>query len=273
MNSILEIRHLRTLRAIEETGSLAAAARMVSLTQSALSHQLKLLALANDILPRIDTAEMQLKAKTAPHTGHFHIAIECHSCFDWLLPALNHVRKHWPDLDVDAHMAFDALDSLEAGELDMVITSDPPSISSISFIALFQYEARLLISPHHPLSDKHTIEPADLRNETFITYPVTPDRLDVYQYFLQPVGLEIKNRRTSELTEMIIQHVDSRRGVAVLPDWVLLSHKATTNLVSKSLGKGLYRTVYATVRSRDTGNIVLSEFIDITVSAINRLKK
>ncbi len=298
MNSILEIRHLRTLRAIEETGSLAAAARMVSLTPSALSHQLKqletcyeiplfmrntrpmtltasgrkLLELANDILPRIDTAEMQLRTKMA-HTGHFHIAIECHSCFDWLLPALNHVRKHWPELDVDAHMALDALDSLEAGELDMVITSDPPGISHISLIALFQYEARLLISPHHPLSNKNTIEPVDLHNETFITYPVTPNRLDVYQYFLQPAGLEMKNRRTSELTEMIIQHVDSQRGVAVLPDWVLISHKATTKLISKSLGQGLYRTVYAAVRNQDTGNIVLSDFIDITSNAIKRLKK
>ncbi len=298
MSSILEIRHLRTLRAIEETGSMAAAARMISLTQSALSHQLKqlethyeiplftrntrpmtltgagrkLLELANNILPHIDEMEEKLKTKTA-HTGHFHVAIECHNCFDWLLPALNHVRKHWPGLDVDAQMTFDALNMLKAGELDIVITSDPVKTSNISFMALFQYEAKLLMSPHHPLSDKGMIEPTDLRNETLITYPVSLDRLDVYQHFLRPAGLEIKNRRTSELTDMIIQHVDSQRGITVLPDWVLLNHRLTENLISKSLGRGLYRTVYVAVKSEDANNVALKDFIDIAPCVINRLKK
>lgn len=299
MHSILEIRHLRTLRAIDETGSLAAAAQMISLTQSALSHQLKqleahyklplftrntrpmtltdtgrkLLDLANEILPRIDEAEGSLTTKTA-HAERFHVAIECHSCFDWLLPALNHVRKRWPNLDVDAQMALDALSKLATGELDVVITSDPINDSNISFIELFRYEARLLVSPHHDLSHKDKIEPADLKDETLITYPVDPDRLDVYKHFLQPAGLTIESHRTSELTDMIIQHVDSQRGVTVLPDWVILNHPLARTLESRSLGvKGLHRTVYAAVRKKDVNNIELKDFIDITPSVINNLKK
>ena len=41
--SILELRHLRTLQAIEQTGSLSRAADVLCITQSAVSHQIKAL--------------------------------------------------------------------------------------------------------------------------------------------------------------------------------------------------------------------------------------
>ena len=40
---MLEIRHLRTLAALRSAGSLVRAAQLLNLTQSALSHQIKLL--------------------------------------------------------------------------------------------------------------------------------------------------------------------------------------------------------------------------------------
>ena len=43
MESIIELRHLRTLLALEETGSVSLAAQRVFLTQSALSHQIRVL--------------------------------------------------------------------------------------------------------------------------------------------------------------------------------------------------------------------------------------
>lgn len=41
--SILEVRHLRTLLALQEAGSVSRAAALLNVTQSALSHQLKTL--------------------------------------------------------------------------------------------------------------------------------------------------------------------------------------------------------------------------------------
>ena len=85
--SQLEIRHLRTLVALRETGSLVEASERVCLTQSALSHQIKelenrlgcslflrktkpvrftsagnrLLELADEVLPRLHSAEIDLQ--------------------------------------------------------------------------------------------------------------------------------------------------------------------------------------------------------------------
>ena len=43
MHSILELRHLKTLHALREAGNLLRAATLLNVTQSALSHQIKLL--------------------------------------------------------------------------------------------------------------------------------------------------------------------------------------------------------------------------------------
>jgi len=86
--------------------------------------------------------------------------------------------------------------------------------------------------------------------------------------------LKLEQRRTSELTDMVIQHVESGRGVAVLPDWVLQQNALVKQLVIRSLGKrGITRTVYAAVRKTDASNPELKDFIDITPGVIDRLRR
>jgi len=128
----LDLRQLRTLIAIRDTGSLAAAAERVHLTQSALSHQLKdletslnlsvllrktrpprftkagerLLALADMVLPAIREAERDLSRIQGGQAGRLILAIECHSCFEWLMPTLNQFRDNWPEVELDFHSGF-----------------------------------------------------------------------------------------------------------------------------------------------------------------------
>ena len=133
----IEFRHLRTVKAIHESGGLAKAADILNITQSALSHQVKgleeqagvelfvrrskpmklsaagmrLLKLANKILPEIDAMQDEFDGLRDGKSGRLHIAIECHACFEWLFPVLEKFRKNWPDVDVDISpgLAFDAL--------------------------------------------------------------------------------------------------------------------------------------------------------------------
>ena len=124
---MIELRHLRTLAALRETGSLVEAAEKVFLTQSALSHQIKdlehklnldlfirktkpvefttagqrLLLLADDLLPQIRNTERELSRLAAGSVGRLNIAIECHSCFQWLMPSLDIYRADWPEVELD----------------------------------------------------------------------------------------------------------------------------------------------------------------------------
>lgn len=286
----LELRHLRSLLAIYDGGSLARAAERLHLTQSALSHQIKsleryfevplflrntkpltltpsghaLVQLAQRILPAVETAEADLKRVAGGEVGRLHIAIECHACYEWLMPVLSDFRRSWPAVEVDIRpgVSFDPIPALQKGEVDLVVSSDPVDLADVRFEALFDYEAVLVMAAGHPLSKKTFIEPADLAGQTLITYPVQRQRLDVFRHFLQPAGVEPAELRQAELTGVILMLVASNRGVAMLPDWVLSDNRHDQGLVTRPLtAKGMRGTLYAAVRSAERETPYLMEFI------------
>lgn len=277
----IEFRHLRTIQAIHEAGGLARAADQLNMTQSALSHQikgledqagvalfarrskplrlsaagLKLLAAAESILPQMEALEADFAVLVQGKSGRMHIAIECHACFEWLLPVLEQFRKAWPDVDVDIRpgLAFDALPALRREDVDLVVTSDPEKLDETDFTPIFDYAPVFVASVHNPLAEKTVIEASDFRDQTLITYPVDRARLDVFSQLLTPAKVEPAAVRQVELTAVILLLVASNRGVAVLPDWVVRQVKYNADYVTRPLtDKGITRRLYAATRTEDT---------------------
>ncbi|WP_370207497.1 LysR family transcriptional regulator [Pararhodobacter marinus] len=286
----IEFRHLRTIRAIHQAGGVARAADILNITQSALSHQLKgleeqcgvelfarrtkplrlsaaglrMLKLAEEVLPRIEALEEDFRALIAGKTGRLHIAIECHACFDWLFPVLERFRHAWPDVDVDIrpNLAFAALPALAREEIDVVISSDPDPMEGISYTPLFDYEPRFIAAASHPLAQKPYIEAEDFRDEVLFTYPMDRTRLDIFTGLLNPARVEPRLVRPIELTAVILLLVAAGRGVAVLPDWVLREVKYSTDYVTKPVTEhGLTKRLYAATREEDTVKPFMAHFL------------
>lgn len=276
----LELRHLRTIRAIHDHGGLARAAEVLNITQSALSHQvrtmeeqagtalflrpakpmrlspagMRLLTLARQVLPLVEAAEAEMRGVTQGRVGRMHIAMECHACFNWLLPALDRFRHRWPQVDIDvrAGLAFTALPALVRGDADLVVSSDPEDLPGVTFEPLFDYHPLLAVPAAHALAARPFAEPADLAGETLITYPMDRARLDVFSHFLGPAGVRPAAVREIELTDVILLLVASGRGVTVLPDWVLAREAGNPDLRTLRLGNaGVTRRLYAAVRDED----------------------
>jgi len=288
---MLEIRHLETIAAIHEAGSLQEAAERLYVTQSALSHQirdletrlntpllnrrtrparlttagLRVLSLAEEVLPRLKATERELQRLAAGRTGRLHLAIECHSCFQWLMPAMDAFRQEWPDvtLDLSAAFSFAPLPALVRGDLDVVITSDPQALEAVQYLPLFKYELVLAVASANPLAQYRFIEPWQLEDQVLITYPVEKQRLDVFTAFLDPAGVEPAGLRTAELTPVIAQLVASQRGVAALPNWALTEYLGQGWLRVCHLGEhGVWRTLYAAVRTEDADTHYLKAFVE-----------
>ena len=288
----IEFRHLRTIKAIHEAGGLAKAADLLNTTQSALSHQVKgledqagvelfvrrskplklsaagarLLRLAEQVLPQIEATVAEFTGLRDGHSGRMHIAIECHACFEWLFPVLEHFRRDWADVDVDIRpgLAFDALPALMKEEVDLVVSSDPEDIAGVEFIELFDYAPVFVASKDHPLAQKEYIEAADFRGETLITYPVERSRLDIFSQLLIPAKVEPAAVRQAELTAVILLLVASNRGVSVLPDWVVREVKYSSDYVTRPLTKnGLTRRLYAAIRSEERDKPYMQRLIEL----------
>ncbi|WP_114810389.1 LysR family transcriptional regulator [Paraburkholderia kururiensis] len=251
IRSPLEFRHLQTLLALRDTGNLSRAAQFLCLTQSALSHQLKaleghfglplfvrkstpltftpagkrLLALAEATVPAVEEAERDIARLADGAGGSLRIAVECHTCFDWLMPAMDAFRVRWPEVELDIVSGFhaDPVGLLHQDRADLAIVAQAEPEEGVVHHPLFRFQIVGLVANDHALATKDALVADDFRDETVITYPVADDMLDIVRQVLKPAGIEPK-RRTSELTVAILQLVASRRGIAALPLWAVAAY-------------------------------------------------
>ncbi|WP_319558300.1 LysR family transcriptional regulator [Thiomicrorhabdus sp.] len=289
---MLEIKHLKTLQLLAQTHSVNATAEALCMTQSALSHQIKqleqqigsplferktkpivftpagrlILQSAKEILPKLQYAERQLQAMQQGEVGRLLIGVDCHTCFDWLLPLVRHYQEKWSGVDLDILNSHQSspLQELEQQQLDLVITSDPIQNPHLRFIPLFSYELIAILPPKHRLSERAFLTAADFADETLITYPVDLKKLDLFKQVLLPVDIQPRQIRHSELTLMILQNVSLGRGVCVLPRWLFNNMSEFSHLTAKSIGEqGLWTKLYAAVLRENADKAYIQDFIDL----------
>src|SRR5690554_987778 len=287
---MLDRHHLEVIQAVEQQGSVTAAARHLHLTQSALSHTIRkleqglgtalwlregrqlrltqagqfLLGTANRLLPQLEHAEARLRQFAAGERGSLRIGMECHPCYQWLLKVVSPFLEQWPDVDVDVKQKFQfgGLGALLDYEIDLLVTPDPLYRPGLAFEPVFDYEQVLVISRDHSLAGGDYARPEDLGNEVLLTYPVATDRLDVYTHFLTPAAVAPKRHKTIETTDIMLQMVASGRGVAALPRWLAEEYSERLPLTTVRMGEqGVAKQIFVGTRESDANTDYLQGFI------------
>jgi len=289
---MIERTHLKIIHAVEEFGSLTAAAKKLCVTQSALSHTMRklehhlgtpiwlregrqlmmtpagqyLLSVANRALPLLNHAESKLKQMAAGERGTLRIGMECHPCYQWLLKVVSPFLDAWPNVDVDVKQKFQfgGVGALLNYEIDLLVTPDPFHSAGLNFEAVFDYEQVLVVENRHKLANRAWITAAEMRQEILLTYPVPVDRLDIYTQFLTPSAVVPKKHKTIETTDIMLQMVASGRGVAALPRWLAEEYSMKLPLSVIRLGeKGIEKQIFLGTREGDNEIDYLTAFIDL----------
>ena len=287
---MLERFHLALLREVERQGSLTAAAPRLGLSQSALSHAVRkleetlgaevweregrglrltpagehLLGFAERVLPQFEHAEDVVRQMARGQRGTLRIGMECHPCYRWLLKVVEpYIREYRNvELDVKQKFQFGGIGALFAHEIDMLVTPDPLERKGLRFEPVFDYEQVLVVGREHPLAKRPYVLPADLEQETLITYPVEVERLDIFTQFFLPAATRPRRHTVIETTDIMLQLVASGRGVAALPRWLVAEYKKDLRVTAVRLGRrGIPKQIFLGTRAADVGIEYVAAFV------------
>ncbi len=296
---MFELKHLKTYDSLSRTHSLAKTAQELFMTDSALSHQIRelesrlgcttferktvpinfsskghlLVSLAQQVLPLVAQTRQSL---TASGLAQLRLAVECHACFQWLLPVINSFKQQaktntGDDANDDflieflSENIFSSEQALLTKQADLVFTSDISDNKHIDYQQIGQFDMVMVMSPQHPLANKTYIRPEDLADQTLITYPVDSQKLDVFRLFLQPADVQPKHSKKVAEANVLLQMVAADLGVTALPQWAVSHYEQQGLVVTKPLSQtGLTRHLYGAFRSEDNKDENLLAFLTLS---------
>ena len=199
----LDVRRMRVLREVAARGTIAAAARALSFTPSAVSQQLaalereagvalldrhggrvrlteagrRLVARTEAILAELEAASAELSAAAAEVTGDIHVAAFPSAEQALLAPAIATLLGRHPDVRVRmTELEPEAsLPALRLGDVDLVVshedTSSPaPPDPRFERVDLLEDPLRVVLPPGHP-AERDRVVLADLAGDRWVAMP------------------------------------------------------------------------------------------------------
>lgn len=243
----LSFRQVRYFVAVAEAGSVAGAARLLSISQSTIteavqelehdlgvklversSHGMSLtlkgyhfLRHAEKILAEVSNARRALEENSTPATGRLHLGVTPLVASYILADLLARFRRAFPLLEVN--VVEDNHDYLEhlliGGELDIAVMVLPPHLALLSLEAEIVEASpyRLWLPLGHPLAQSSEVSLCDLASEPQILLAI--DEIDEAPKFAwQQLGIRPPIAFRTRSVEAVRSLVATGAGLAVLPD-------------------------------------------------------
>lgn len=260
-NSI-EVRHLRLVKAIAETGSITRAADRLHLTQPALSHQLTgiegllgiqlftrtkkrmiptragemVLHAAEAVLGELKGVELEISKLVHGEAGVLRIGTTCVFSYKWLPRVMKKFHKLFPQVDVELKTSLDVLADLREHRLDLVITTLCDSSPNLIAEPIFEDEIVITLPAKEPLAAKPFLNIPDFEGKDLITY-TDEVKGDLYQDYLAPAGVTPNRVIRADQPEAALELVKTGFGISVFPRWTIRAALEAGEVEARSFTK------------------------------------
>ena len=240
----LEIRHFRLVKAIAHAGSLSGAAKELHLSQSALSHQLKVLEesvqdalflrhgkkmvirepgrrvlqAAQCILGELASMSQDLANIRQGDSAQIRMATECYTSFHWLPRVIPAFKQKYPGVQIKLQpdISKQLTSELEAGDLDIAIRMTPAN-DKFQNHTLFSDDLVVAMAPTHELAQQATISTDELAKHSLLLYRNGKERL--LRALFSDAQMANVDATEMPLTEGILEWCSAGLGVTVIARW------------------------------------------------------
>ena len=306
---LLEVRHLKLVRAVAEAGGVTRAASTLHLSQSAVSHQL--LTLERDLgarlfdrvgkrmVPTAMGAHLALQAKrllselsdlersmdgTREARIPLRITSSCYTSYSWLPAALSHFATTHPqvELDIVIEATRRTTEALAADEVDVAIVTDPPRDDVWEREVVIESEIVAVAAKRHPIRKR--LSRGALRwgalHDCEVLVPDIADhdlaRLDdaVRTSWHRESGHRLPNPiavRKVPVSDALLELARTGAGVAILDRWTVPAHLA--GLEVHALMPAAPRVFYAVWRRSNPRQLPIADLVAIAKSAAAKVVK
>ncbi len=241
----ITLKQLRALAAVQENGSITAAAERLNLTAPAVSTQLKQLeanigaklvnraADGNGFLTRQGHEVLKTATQIESALQHCYKTIESMnagksglvslgvvSTGKYFAPALVALaKKVMPDIRIDLTIGNrrSIISALEDHSIDLAIMGRPPRYPAVESVTIGDHPHILIAAPDHPLVNNRDISRRDLFSETFIQREVGSGTRILMERFLDRTGEGLTyDYMEFNTNETIKQAVIAGLGIALI---------------------------------------------------------
>ena len=246
----MEIRQLRSFRAVVREGSFTAAAKKLHMTQPAVSLHIKaleeelgarlldrdgrgvrltpagttLLEAADAALAHLQEAARRIEEQQAPERGTVVLACGDTVALHLLPPVLTRFRKLHPQAEIqvrnDGSRAI--LDLLLNREADVGVVTRPPWLDPELWSRILIEDPLVLVLPKkHPLTAKKRVTLRDLQGEAAVMLAKPAETRALIDRSLRAAGVELTVVMESGNLEVVKAYVAGALGLSIVPEMCL----------------------------------------------------
>lgn len=264
MIETIESRQLLAFCTLVQTGSFTETARILSLTQSAISHSIKNLETdlrcqlvtrtgrkinitedgeelykdAQNILNQMQGARLRIQDRANWGRGRLRIGASTTACQHILPNVLREFNECFPDciLTITPADTPKLLEMTRRHELDLAIIVSSGSLSDVEIKPLFSDELILVTSPIHEFAQIGTARMSKIAQERLVLYNKSSHTFGQIESFFRQNKLLLENYIELGSMEAIKELVKINYGVSFLASWTVENEINKGSLVHISTG-------------------------------------
>ncbi|MCZ4351011.1 LysR family transcriptional regulator [Roseovarius aestuarii] len=282
------IRHLMVLKTVVEERSVTKSASRLNSSQPSLSRTIKeleeivdrqlfdrttrsiiptsagreLYARSVQILNDLDAAVAAVRDAADGRSGELKIGYMDFAIVGQLPGILRRFSEHHPRVRVDAqwHMSQDQVDLLTKGRIDVGFVSGSPNVADLEKREISRERLIAVVPEGHPLTDKPSIQLADLARENFV---IGEESWYHYTELLTEIcvqhGFVPRVSQTSRTRDGILGFVLAGAGITVYPECILnVPRKGLQFVPINDTGRPV---IISVLWNKNSHNPVLSSFL------------